>query len=311
MKNIIFEISGGIGKNIMATAVIKAIKKHRPEDNIIVTTAWDKVFTNNPDVHRVYNLNNMNYFYDDYIKDKEIEIFAHEPYKTADFIQKKKHLIEIWCDMCNVPYDNETPEIFINERELYQAKLNIKSEKPILVLQTNGGTPVGDTGNTYSWTRDVPVEISQKLVNVLAEKYNIIHIKYPKQQALEKTTPFYSENLRDLFTLIKISEKRILIDSFAQHTSKALGLQSTVLWPIDNLKTLGYDSHINITSEQGVGVKSHSSHYLSDNDISGAVFDNCPFDNIDTLFDVNNIITQSEDKTIDEPVLNVDTKDAP
>ena len=58
MDNIIFEISGGIGKNIVATAVIRALKKQYPEKNIILQTAYPDIFVNNP---RFYN-NDYDYF---------------------------------------------------------------------------------------------------------------------------------------------------------------------------------------------------------------------------------------------------------
>ena len=34
--NIVFNIEGGLGKSIMATAVCEAIKKKHPKDNLIV-----------------------------------------------------------------------------------------------------------------------------------------------------------------------------------------------------------------------------------------------------------------------------------
>ena len=43
MENIIFEVVGGIGKNIVATAVVRAIKKQYPNKNIILQTAYPEV----------------------------------------------------------------------------------------------------------------------------------------------------------------------------------------------------------------------------------------------------------------------------
>ena len=48
--NIIFQIEGGLGKSIMATAMVKVIKKRYKNANIIVVTAYPDVFLNNPDV---------------------------------------------------------------------------------------------------------------------------------------------------------------------------------------------------------------------------------------------------------------------
>ena len=43
-KHIIFHIEGGIGKNIMATAVAKAIKKAHPDRKLIVVSPWAAVW---------------------------------------------------------------------------------------------------------------------------------------------------------------------------------------------------------------------------------------------------------------------------
>ena len=54
--NIIFQISGGIGKSILATAVCKAIRKKYPNDKLIVVTGYPDVFTNSKKVDMYYEL---------------------------------------------------------------------------------------------------------------------------------------------------------------------------------------------------------------------------------------------------------------
>ena len=69
---LIFTVSGGAGKNVLATAVVKAIKKANPETNIIVVTAYKDVWMYNPNVYRTYAFGNTPNFYKDYIKDKRM-----------------------------------------------------------------------------------------------------------------------------------------------------------------------------------------------------------------------------------------------
>jgi len=90
---IIFSISGGAGKNVLATAVVKAIKAKHPEMNIVVLTAWKDVWMYNPNVYRTYNFQNTPYFYENYIKGKNVKIFSLEPYPPESYILKKEHLI--------------------------------------------------------------------------------------------------------------------------------------------------------------------------------------------------------------------------
>ena len=51
-KHIIFHVEGGIGKNIMATAVAEAISKAHPDRKLIVVAAWAAVWVNNPHIER-------------------------------------------------------------------------------------------------------------------------------------------------------------------------------------------------------------------------------------------------------------------
>ena len=50
--NIIFSVDGGLGKSIMATAIVQAIKKKYKKSNLVVVTAYPDVFVNNPFVNR-------------------------------------------------------------------------------------------------------------------------------------------------------------------------------------------------------------------------------------------------------------------
>jgi len=111
--NIIFQIDGGMGKSIAATAVCKAIKKQYPNDDLIVLTGFPSVFLGFPGV-RAYSLNETRYFYEQYVDKPGTKIMAHNPYLETDFVMRKGHLIEVWCNMFGVPYNGEQPELFLN-----------------------------------------------------------------------------------------------------------------------------------------------------------------------------------------------------
>jgi len=113
----IIEISGGIGKNIMATAVISGIKKTHPDREIIVITAYPGVFLNNPEVHRVFPFGKCPYFYEDYVKDKDVLFFCDEPYRSNGYLNQNQHLIKAWGDMLGIECDI-TPKLYLNAREL-------------------------------------------------------------------------------------------------------------------------------------------------------------------------------------------------
>ena len=116
--NIVFQINGGIGKCIMATAVCEAINKKYPKANLIVISGYADVFLNNPFVHRAFNFNGFSYFYEEYIQDKDVLVFANDPYLTTAHIKQDEHLIKTWCEMFDVPYNGEQPKIHLNAREI-------------------------------------------------------------------------------------------------------------------------------------------------------------------------------------------------
>jgi len=292
-KNIIFNINGGAGKNVLATAVVKAIKKNHPDYNIIVLTSYKEIWLYNPNVYRVYNYNNTSYFYSNYIKDnKDVKIFTLEPYSSEDYILKRKHLIEIWCDLCKVQYNGELPELYFNARELEfcERKYSL-NEKPIFVIQTNGGF---NKEMKISWMRDMPLHTAQKVVDELSKKYRVIHVRREDQPALNKTEVF-SGNLRELMVLIKYSRKRLFIDSVCQHISVAINKKSTVLWIRNNPEILGYNVHDNIVTKVNDEHDVFAESILEPYDIQGLVHQ-CPFSENTELFDVEEILKKLENQ---------------
>ena len=75
-KTIIFQIDGGLGKSIMGTAVLSAIKKQYPNDYIVVVTSYPDVFIGNPNVNKVLGHGQTNGVYKKYIMNKRIAIIT-------------------------------------------------------------------------------------------------------------------------------------------------------------------------------------------------------------------------------------------
>ena len=115
--NIIFQINGGLGKCIMATAVCAAIKKKYPKSNLIVISAYSDVFLNNKNIHRTYMFNGLSYFYDEYINDKDFLIFANDPYLETGHIRQDEHLLKTWCKMFGLKYAGEIPQLILPQEK--------------------------------------------------------------------------------------------------------------------------------------------------------------------------------------------------
>ena len=283
----IFHIEGGLGKHVLATAVAKCIKNNHPDRELIIVCAYPEVFLNLDYVDRVYRIGMTPYFYDDYIKDKESLIFKHEPYFTSDHINKKLPLIVNWCKLLGLEYNGEQPSLSFNLRQQQIAHNKWTRDKPVMVIQTNGG-PLQEQPFPYSWTRDIPFDVAQKLVDHFSKYYHIIQICRDKSNVLNNVEAFFeSMSNMELFSLLAYSQKRILIYSCLQHASAAMGLQSTVLWVGTSPIVFGYNLHNNIIATLPTTVKLPDS-YLFDYNFNGTVHE-CPM--FDTnIFEINEII---------------------
>ena len=286
-KYLIFYTEGGHGKQVMSTAVIRAIKKKYPDRKIIVVTPWDGPFFYNENIWRFYTFNEMKYFFSDYIK-KDTIIMRQEVYHTEDHILQRKHLTESWCDMYDIPYDGPMPKIYLNPREIEIARDKIKPQngKPIMLLQTHGGGGQGQYSKK-SWARDIPIEIAQNLVNYFAKNYRILHLRRQDQPAL-KGVEVLNLPFRELYAVFMLSQKRLFMDSFAQHVAAALDLPSTVCWIANTPKEFGYEMHTNILPNAKYVSDFTKYSILEKFGIDGQI-QQFPYDTVN-LFDVNQIV---------------------
>jgi hypothetical protein len=283
--NIIFQIDGGIGKCIAATAVCKAVKAQYPDDNLIVISGYPDVFINNPNVNKSLQSGNITYFYNDYVDGKEIKMMFHNPYLETDYSKEKKHLIEIWCQMFGIKYSGELPELFLTQRELTFFQNKYVSDKPILVMQTNGGF---NRDLKYNFTRDLPSTAVVKIIDHFVDKFNIVHVRREDQIAYDKTTPMLA-GFREVLALTLLSKKRLLIDSFLQHACTALKLPSTVCWITNSPKVFGYEMHDNVLANPFTKKPELRTSFISKIDFNGDII-TFPYNSEDEIFDVQNII---------------------
>lgn len=290
-KTAIFNIEGGIGKHIAATAVIECYKNNHPKTDVVVVCAWPEVFLGNKFVKRVYRAGTTPYFYRDYILNKEVEVFAQDPYKTTSHITKKKHLIESWCDLVGITYSRETPKIFFNfrEKEISSQVIQNNSGKPLLLFQPFGGPGKDQQQLPYSWTRDIHPDIAQILVNKLAEKYFIVHICYDHHPKLDNVMRLDQIMLKKvLFGLINQSQARLFVDSSLQHAAAAMGVPSTVVWVATQPSVFGYNIHNNVSPKMQF-LEGTPDSFLHDFNFNGPIHE-CPYDSPDQIFDIEKIL---------------------
>jgi hypothetical protein len=287
-KFAIFHIEGGLGKHVASTAVAECIKNNYPDRKLIVVCAYAEVFLNLKFIDRVYKIGMTPYFYNDYIDGKDSLIFKHEPYFTTEHIHKKMPLIENWCKLYNLNYSGEIPSLIFNSKQKQLGINKWTREKPIMVIQTNGG-PLVNQPYINSWTRDIPVYLSEILVNHYRNDYHIIQICRSGSVAMQGVE-VVSDSMpnMELFSLLLVSQKRVLIDSCLQHAAASLGLSSVVLWVGTSPKVFGYNIHTNIVADLPKDIVKLPDSYLFDYSFEGLLHEYPSLES--EIFDPNLII---------------------
>lgn len=266
--NIIFQINGGLGKSVMATAICKSIKAEYPNSKLIVVTAYPDVFLNNPNVDRCLRFGELRYFYKEYVEGREFLFLGQEPYSTDEYIHNNTHLIDIWSKLYDLPILQINGELNLTKREIdfFQRKYEFK--KPILALQTSGG----GSDLMYNWGRDLPPSFVKKIINKYHKEYDIVHIKGENQISYDGVIPF-TDNIRAVSVIIGMSKKRIFIDSSCQHIAAALGLKSNVFWVTTSPKVFGYETNNNIISSPETKPTSLANSFMTKYELVPSVSD--------------------------------------
>lgn len=286
-KYVVWHIQGGLGKNVAATSLPKTIKETYSDRKLIIVASYPEVFLNNPYVDRVYPLGNSPYFYEDYIENKDTLVFRHEPYHQTGHIHKAKHLISNWCDLLNIEYSNQTPQLYPN----YAEKINAKKwfrDKPVVLLQTSGGSL--ESNSTYSWCRDMPQEIAHLIVDKYKDSHHIFHVSRQGGYALNNVERLDTKlSNMELFGMLTVSSKRFLIDSSLQHAAVAINLKSTVFWVGTSPKVFGYEIHNNIVANEPKNKNQLIGSYIFDYQFDFNIHE-CPYSIIDDMFDMNVVL---------------------
>jgi len=286
-KFVVWHIEGGLGKNIAATSLIEDLSKKYSDRKLIMVVSYPEIFLNNPYIYRVYRVGSTQYFYDDYVRDKDTIIFRQEPYHQSGHITQNKHVISNWCDILGLEYNEQLPKFYPNalQKNLVSAYMR---EKPVMLIQTNGGGINSTYG--YSWTRDMPYYVAVAISEKYSKDYHIIQVTKPSSPLIPNVEHITQQTSNfEQLSILAASEKRILIDSFLQHAAAGMGLPSTVLWVGTSPVNYGYKMHKNILANQPKGTNKMIDSYVFEYQFDGVIHE-CPYNDLSEIFNVNEVI---------------------
>ncbi len=220
----------------------------------------------------MYKLGDSPYFYDDFVENKDSEIFAHDPHLGSDYIYNKKPLVEIWCEIIGIQYNNSLPKIYFTQREEEVAWRLLKSDRPLLLIQGNEVFPRFPNLN-FDWTKDVPIEILQKISDVAIKKgYLVLQLRNQNQPGIMGATTL-SLNLRVLLAGLKNINKILVVDSYISHACAAVNKQAVVTFLSTSPETNSYSLHKNIKGKITENIKDTLDTYSPFFDIKGKILE--------------------------------------
>jgi hypothetical protein len=126
------------------------------------------------------------------------------------------------------------------------------------------------------------------VIEEFKKDYVIVHIRRDDQKSFPDTVTI-TDNFRSVATFLLMSQKRLLIDSFAQHTCAAFELPSTVLWVVNDPKVFGYQLHDNIIANPETRKPNLKSSFLQKYDIVGDITQ-FPYNDQSEIFNVDSVI---------------------
>lgn len=256
MEKILFRSGGGLGKQIMATAVVKSIRETYPDAVIHVQTSYPEAFAGLDFVDKYFPYGPVPYFYESH---EDFHVLECEPYLDMGYRKGEKHLIDAWCDNLDLPRPESKCGIVCldAEEEEIGTRFLAEAKKPVVAVQFFGGTSYFSPQEAQNPLRPmhyraIKKDAAQQVVKELSELgFLPIQIGLPTETKLEgcaQLTQGDVMNPRYVMAILSKCQHAILIDSFAQHVWAALGKKDAlVLWGGTHPGVLGYDTNKNIS----------------------------------------------------------------
>lgn len=277
-KKCFISVNGGLGKNVMLTALLPLLKEKGYEE-IYVSSPYTDVFKSCSAVTDVFGVGTTPTLYEDIILDPECDVLVQEPYDHPAFIKKQVHLLDAWGNLLGLGDINPavpavpSTEIPVLDRIVEEFPVckqvadNFKKEYPkyIIVQFCGGQSPLSPTRTKNEKGEDVYTPYNdhqeglkrnyykgQQLIDLLKKEYpdcEILHYALENEPAYEGAIkvqmPYLSYAL-----LARDAEKIVCTDSSLQHLATSAGAKDvTVIWGETRPEHFGYACNKNVCAK--------------------------------------------------------------
>ena len=243
-------IEGGVGKCVAFTALIPKLAKKNGQ-NIQIHTPYKDCFVFNPYISAGFD-QTISSNHPQILKSDNI--YYCEPYKS-NFIFGKEHLIQSYCKLFGVEYDETVvPKLYTSSyRERANNWLRKNKISKYMMIQFSGGQPpIGwNPANPYQSFnpgRNYPPYLASQVINKIKEKYpylTIIDCTLTNEPSFKDTIKC-DEQYFIIHELLKEAEGFIGIDSCLNHFSASAEVSGVVIWGSTRWTQFGYTHNTNL-----------------------------------------------------------------
>lgn len=267
MKRCVIAVEGGLGKNVMLTALLPELKQKYEE--VYVVSPYYDIFKSCTEVTDAFPFG-AGTLYQELILSPDTDVLWKEPYSNQRFIKKECHLFDAWAEelgLClSKPVTDYIPKIDNIKKTfpaIYElAEKYIKEWGDFIMVQFSGGqsplSPMQDQNGN-----NIPYNIQQE--NIKRNYYkgqeliDKIHEKFPNYKIVHfglKNEPNYKGTIKievPYLTYCLLADKAKFIvctDSSLQHLSTGRCNKVFVIWGETRPEHFGYSCNKNICAEK-------------------------------------------------------------
>jgi len=241
----------GQGDCLCATVAIRNLRKKYPEIPIIIASVYPDIFFNNPNITVLYRLGTLNDLYVKWVKPAtsvdqvyNIKIYERPWQRLYD-----KPISHLMCEIIKVPFDNDTPELFLSESEDEFGKDFITTyKKPVVIIQCESARPPLQGNKKMINEKDMVGDWWDRFIAIINDKYDVVQVGCGEEKVIKgiKTNLLGKTTIRQTFSIVKYCHSFVCIDSILGHIGPAVGKKGIVLFGRSPVKTLSHASNVNV-----------------------------------------------------------------
>ena len=267
-KKCVVTVEGGLGKNVMFTAMLKELAKKY--EKIYVLSPYFDVFKACPYVTDAFPMGQVSTLYQQLCLSDDCDVLWKEPYTNQKFIKKQIHLFDAWAEelgitlsqkaMDMVPQISRYTELPLVKTQTEELLKQLNGQKFILIQLCGGQSPLAPQldkdgklipYNDHNEGLKRNYYRGQELVDLLKKTYpehRILHFALPNEPSYEGADKVQAPYLV-FHELCKHADKGVCTDSSLQHLATGVCKDVTVIWGETRPEHFGYACNKNICAK--------------------------------------------------------------